>query len=112
MWRHTDDQYQHDEQETPVEVRITGLNAGDYTVRHLRIDATQSNAHSVWRALGSPQDPTEDELARIRERQGLEELEPAHQRRPADGSLSVPLRLPLPAVSLLLLDPAPEGDRG
>jgi xylan 1,4-beta-xylosidase len=105
VWRHTDDQYQRDELETPVEIEVTGLDAAEYTLRHFRIDATHSNAHTVWESLGSPQDPSEDQLAAIRERQGLEELEPARRARPVDGSLSLQVLLPLPAVSLLVLEP-------
>jgi xylan 1,4-beta-xylosidase len=105
VWRHTDDQYQPDEQETPVHVEITGLGASRYRVRHFRIDFTHSNAHTVWQSLGCPQDPSEEQLAAIKQRQGLEELEPEHQRSPLDGSLSLEVRLPLPSVSLLVLTP-------
>jgi xylan 1,4-beta-xylosidase len=106
VWRHTDDQYQLDEHETPVKINITGLNANAYTVRHFRIDSTHSNAHTVWHSLGCPQDPSEEELAAIKKRQGLEELVPAHQSSPVHGSLSLQVLLPLPSVSLLVLKPA------
>jgi xylan 1,4-beta-xylosidase len=106
VWRHTDDQYQLDEQETPVQINITGLDATAYTVRHFRIDSTHSNAHTVWQSLGCPQDPTAEQLAAIKKRQGLEELEPAHQSSPVHGSLSLQVLLPLPSVSLLVLKPA------
>jgi xylan 1,4-beta-xylosidase len=105
VWRHTDDQYRRDEHDVPVQVSVTGLDAGRYTLRHLRIDAQHSNSHTVWTELGSPQDPSAEQLAAIRSRQGLEELEPPRELTPTDGSVSLQVTLPLPSVSLLLLEP-------
>lgn len=105
VWRHTDDQYQTAEQQAPVEVAVTGLDAAAYTLRHFRIDADHSNAHTVWASLGSPQDPSEDQLSTIKQRQGLEELEPPRDLEPTDGSVSLQVTLPLPSVSLLVLEP-------
>lgn len=105
LWRHTDDQYQTDDKETPVEIAVRGLASGKYKLSHFRIDATHSNAHTVWRELGSPQDPTEGELSAIKARQGLEEIEEAVEITPLDGTVSLELKLPLPSVSLLILEP-------
>jgi xylan 1,4-beta-xylosidase len=104
VWRHTDDQYQAAEQETPVDVEVRGLTGEHYTLRHFRIDASHSNSHTIWRSLGSSQDPSDDQLATIKRRQGLEELEPPSDLTVA-GSWSTRLSLPLPAVSLLVLEP-------
>jgi xylan 1,4-beta-xylosidase len=105
VWRHTDDQYQLDENDTVVKVEVSGLDGPAYTLRHFRIDATHSNAHTAWQSIGSPQDPTDEQLAALKARQGLEQLESSYQARPVDGSLSLQLRLPLPSVSLLVLEP-------
>jgi xylan 1,4-beta-xylosidase len=106
VWRHTDDQHQLDQQESTVEVTVRGLNAISYTVRHYRIDSAHSNAYTLWQRLGRPQDATDEQLAAIQERQGLEELEPARRTSPVNGSLTLQLHLPLPSVSLLVLEPA------
>jgi xylan 1,4-beta-xylosidase len=106
VWRHIDDQYQTDGDQTPVTVTVRNLPAGSYQLRHLRIDADHSNSHTVWKSLGSPQDPTDEELAAMTERQGLEELEPPSQVTTDRGTLSVEVRLPLPSASLLILEPA------
>ncbi len=105
VWRHTDDQYQRDDDDADVTLEVAGLDAERYTLSHLRIDADHSNSHTVWVAQGSPQLPTEDQLAAIRSRQGLEELEPPREVRPSGGSTQLAVRLPLPAVSLLVLEP-------
>lgn len=105
VWRHTDDQYRSDDGATPVEVQLRGLAAGSYTLRRRQIDATHSNAHTVWRDLGSPQDPTEEQLTAIRARQGLEEFAPPSDLEVADGAATLRLELGLPSVTLLVLTP-------
>ena len=107
VWRHTDDQYQTDEGETAVDIAVSGLDGSRYTVRHFRIDETHSNSHTVWRSLGSPQDPTDEELDLIRSRQGLEEFGEEASITPTSGAASFHLEMSLPAVSLLTLTLTP-----
>ena len=106
VWRHTDDQYRTDDGPTPVRVTVDGLAAGEYALTHHRIDATHSNAHTVWRDLGSPQVPDDEQLAAVKARQGLEEFEPS-RRIDVDGPVTLDLELPLPSVSLLVLSARP-----
>ena len=105
VWRHTDDQYQVAEQETPVDVNVAGLPAAGYSLQHFRIDSTHSNAHTVWQSLESPQDPTEEQLAAIKARQGLELFTPPRDVTPVEGTVGLRVSLPLPSVSLLVLTP-------
>jgi xylan 1,4-beta-xylosidase len=108
VYRRTDDQYQASESETPVTVTIKGLNeALQYTRVHHRIDGTHSNSHTIWKSLGSPQDPSPEQLAEIKSGQGLEELEPASVLTPVGGILTLEVSLPLTAVSLLEFEPVP-----
>jgi xylan 1,4-beta-xylosidase len=105
VWRHIDDQYQTSDEPTPVTVTLDNLPAGTYRLRHLRIDAEHSNSYTVWQSLGSPQDPTPDQLATITQRQGLEEYEPQRSVT-SDGTLTVEVSLPLPSASLVILEPS------
>ncbi|RZT28500.1 xylan 1,4-beta-xylosidase [Kribbella sp. VKM Ac-2569] len=105
IWRHIDDQYQTSQDLTPATVTVRNLPAGSYRLRHLRIDADHSNAFTVWQQLGSPQDPTAEELATIKSRQGLEEFE-AERSLTVDGDVSLEVSLPLPSASLLILEPS------
>ncbi|MFC7404171.1 GH39 family glycosyl hydrolase [Georgenia alba] len=105
VWRHTDDQYQRDDVEAEAVVHVVGLTGGEYRLSHWRIDAAHSNAHTVWTDLGSPQLPTDEDLVAIRARQGLEELEPPRAVHATGGALDLTVSLPLPAVSLLVLEP-------
>jgi xylan 1,4-beta-xylosidase len=102
VWRHADDQYAADAAAREVDLNIERLPfAGPVHVRHWRIDARHSNSHSAWRALGRPQDPSEGQLRAIKERQGLELLEPEREIVVASGRATLTVALPLPSVSLL-----------
>lgn len=105
VWRHTDDQYQRDDVSAAVTLDVTGLDADAYTLSHHRIDAAHSNSHTAWVAAGSPQVPTEEQLAAIKARQGVEELEPARRVEVSSSALELTVSLPLPSVSLLVLEP-------
>lgn len=106
VWRHTDDQYQRDDAPSDVTLEITGLDADAYTLSHLRIDAEHSNSHTAWVTAGSPQLPTDEQLAAIKARQGLEEFEPARRVETDGSAVNLSVSLPLPSVSLLVLEPA------
>lgn len=107
VWRHADDQYLTGGPEADVSLTIERLpfDGAAVRVRHWRIDAQHSNSHAAWQAAGAPQDPSEAQLRAIKDRQGLEELEPEQEERPRDGTLELQVRLPLPGVSLLEIRP-------
>jgi xylan 1,4-beta-xylosidase len=102
VWRHADDQYAADATARSVDLSIERLPfAGPARVRHWRIDARHSNSHAAWQALGCPQDPSKGQLRAIKERQGLELLEPEREVTAAGGRVDLSVALPLPSVSLL-----------
>ncbi|WP_239451826.1 glycoside hydrolase [Frondihabitans sp. PAMC 28766] len=105
VYRHADDQYHRGDAEVPVSVSITGLASASYRLEHFRIDRTHSNSHTVWKSLGSPQDPTPEQLSAIRDRQGLELLDEPSTVSPTDGAVELPVSLPSTAVSVLVLTP-------
>jgi xylan 1,4-beta-xylosidase len=107
VWRHADDQYATDAGAADVTLLIERLPfRGNVGVTHWRVDATHSNSHTVWQAQGALQDPTEAQLHAIRERQGLEWLEPDRSETVRNGALMLRLSLPLPSVSLIEIRPA------
>ncbi len=102
LWYHVDDQYAT----APLaDVTVTlcrlPFNPTIACVRHWRVDATHSNAYTVWREMGRPQDPTPEQLTLLRNRQGLEEGEPVEAILATDHDLRLRISLPLHALSLL-----------
>ena len=89
----------------PTTVRITGLPtaARRVMVEHFRIDDRHSNAYTVWKAMGSPQQPTAAQYAELRGRAGLELLDSPQWMEAADGRVEVRTEMPRESVSLLRL---------
>lgn len=90
-----------------VTVTITGLAPDEsYVLSHDRVDQDHSNVARVWGELRAPAQawPTEEQWARLREADRLEELSPPHEvAADGDGSVSVTFELPMPAMSFLRL---------
>jgi xylan 1,4-beta-xylosidase len=105
VWHHCDDQYL---QAPAMPVRLTlrhlPFAGAAAQVRHYRIDHDHSNSHTAWVAAGRPQDPSAEHLETIRARQGLERYTPDQQLDPAPADLTLTFDLPLPGVSLLLIE--------
>jgi len=69
-------------------------------LRHWRIDHAHSNAFTAFKEAGSPENPTAEEIAKIKSRMGLELLEP--EKKISVGELDRMLvEMPCNAVSLL-----------
>ena len=100
----------HDEEKAapgaPVAVTIKGLPKAVHQVRltHYRIDDTHSNAYTLWKATGSPQNPTPQQLADLKARDGLELLESPRWLAVSGGVVSVSTELPRQSISLLQLE--------
>jgi xylan 1,4-beta-xylosidase len=101
VYRRTDDQYQTDDLDAKVTIEINNLSNAPRTLEHYRIDADHSNAHTVWQSLGSPQDPTPEQLTAVHARMGLEEA-PLPEVNVAGSTGIVNLELPLGSASLLV----------
>jgi xylan 1,4-beta-xylosidase len=103
LWRHVDDQYLLDPEETEITLLVDRIpfTTSSVHIRHWRIDSQHSNSHTAWQAAGAPQDPSEAQLRAIKDRQGLELFEPDHAQALDDSRLQLRIRLPLPGVSLI-----------
>ncbi len=73
-------------------------------VSHYRIDDTHSNAYTVWKAMGSPQNPSPAQYAELKSKDGLQLLESPRWVDVQKGAITVSTDLPHHAISLLYLD--------
>lgn len=93
-----------------VTLRVEGLDAASYELRHLRVDVARSNIAAVWEAMSGGADwPDDEQWAALRQANRLEELEPARRVEPKDGVVELAFDLPMPSVSLVELLPAEPG---
>jgi xylan 1,4-beta-xylosidase len=90
---------------TDIQVIVTGIPPGVKRVllEHYRIDETHSNAYTAWKNMGSPQSPTPEQYAQLKQAGQLELLTSPEWLDVENGSVSIELNLPRQAVSLLRL---------
>jgi xylan 1,4-beta-xylosidase len=86
-----------------VTVMVAGIPAGVKRVmlEHYRIDDTHSNAYTVWKQMGSPQSPTEEQYARLKQAGQLELLKSPEWLDVDGDKVTVEMELPRQATSLL-----------
>jgi xylan 1,4-beta-xylosidase len=91
----------------PVRLRVEGLTAAGYELRHHRVDLERSNIAALWEAMSGGADwPDDEQWAALRQANQLEELEPARRVQPESGVVELAFELPMPSVSLVELHPA------
>jgi xylan 1,4-beta-xylosidase len=103
VWNYHDDELSG--APSPVRVAMNGIpkSAERVLLQHYRIDDVHSNSYSVWKQMGSPQQPTPEQYARLEAAGQLQLLGSPEWRRPQDGKLAIEFTLPSHAVSLIRL---------
>jgi xylan 1,4-beta-xylosidase len=100
----------HDAEKTgdsaPAAITVRGLPNSVSRVRltHYRIDDNHSNAYTVWKAMGSPQNPSAEQIAQLKDEEGLQLLESPRWLTAQDGTVTVDAVMPSHSISLLQLD--------
>ncbi len=86
-----------------VQLTLAGLPAGAarVLVEHYRIDADHSNAYTAWQQMGSPQQPTAEQYARLQAAGQLQLLGSPEWSDAQDGKLELRFKLPRQGVSLV-----------
>jgi xylan 1,4-beta-xylosidase len=89
----------------PTTVTIAGIPAGVHRVllEHYRVDNTHSNAYTVWKAMGSPQQPTAQQYAALQAAGQLELLTSPFWLDVANGQVEITTDMPRQGTSLLRL---------
>jgi xylan 1,4-beta-xylosidase len=105
MWNYHDDE--NGGSDAPVRLDVSGLHAGAQKIlmREYRIDQSHSNSYTVWKAMGSPQSPTNEQIAALK---AAGQLQMAGSPRwvesnNKDGVVNVDLSLPRQSVELVEL---------
>jgi xylan 1,4-beta-xylosidase len=86
----------------PIELKIDGLPPTKRVlIEHFRIDATHSNAFEAWKAMGSPQQPSEKQYRELEAAGQLQLLSSPEWVTPQNNSVSLRFDLPRQALSLI-----------
>lgn len=88
---------------TPTNLKLGGLppTAKRVLVQHYRIDDTHSNAYTVWKAMGSPQQPTTEQYQQLKSVDGLQLLNSPAWVEVEGGKLDLQTQLPRQGISLI-----------
>jgi xylan 1,4-beta-xylosidase len=103
VWHYHDDARPGPDAAVTCTVRNLPVRGGELAVAEHRVDARHSNAHTAWLELGSPPQPTAEQLAQLRQAGQLQALNRPRSLAVRDGTATIPLRLPRQGVSLLTL---------
>lgn len=86
-----------------VKVQLKGLPSKSIRLTHYRIDNEHSNSYEVWKKMGSPQNPSAEQIATLEKAGQLAILGAPAELKVKNGSAEVNLLLPRQGVSLLYM---------
>ena len=89
---------------SPVVLNIKGVPAEKAMLIQYRIDDGHSNSYEVWKKMGSPQNPTSDQIAVLEKSCQLEMLSKPIGIKIANATATIKMRLLRQAVSLVKID--------
>ncbi len=101
VWHYHDDDLPGAEAAVQLNLRGAPAGAARVLVHHYRIDATHSNAYTVWQQMGSPQKPTAEQYAALEAAGQLELVQSPDWARSDQGAVKLQFTLPRQGVSLL-----------
>jgi xylan 1,4-beta-xylosidase len=87
-----------------VQVNVTGIPVQKVKFTEYRIDSEHSNSYEVWKKMGSPQNPTDEQISLLQEAGQLQTMGQAQNITVNKGMLTLDIKLPRQGVSLLKLD--------
>ncbi|MDR6340543.1 xylan 1,4-beta-xylosidase [Filimonas zeae] len=86
-----------------VELLLKNIPARKATLHHYRIDQEHSNSYEVWKKMGSPQSPTEQQYAELEKAGQLQLLSAPEKISIQNGALKMNIQLPRQGVSFIRL---------
>jgi xylan 1,4-beta-xylosidase len=101
VWNYHDDDLPAPDSSVRLTVAGAPASVKRALVRHYRIDQEHSNAYTLWKKLGSPQNPTPEQYARLEAAGRLELLQSPQWASVEGGKLELSFSMPRQAVSLI-----------
>ena len=99
VWNYHDDNVPADP--TDVYLNVSGIDSKRVQVFHYRIDDKYSNSYEAWKAMGSPQDPTPEQIAKLEAAGQLQLYTSPYWVDVEEGNTFFQFELPRQGVSLI-----------
>jgi xylan 1,4-beta-xylosidase len=81
-----------------VQMSVKGLASTNVTLQEFRIDKDHSNSYEVWKQMGSPQQPTDEQIARL-EKAGQLQQTATKKGKVNNGILKIDFSLPRQGIA-------------
>ena len=102
LWHYHDDDVVVDD--LAIQVQVDGLANERILCEHFRVDKTHSNAYTIWKEIGAPENPSDEDVTLLEKAGQLTLLgSPEWHQVTENGHLNLNVTLPRFGVSLLRL---------
>jgi xylan 1,4-beta-xylosidase len=102
LWHYHDDDLKTGK--ASIELNLKGFTAKTLNLHHYRIDDENSNAYEVWKKMGSPENPSAEQIAVLEKAGQLTLLSSPAYVKTNNGAIKMEIELPRQGVSLLKFD--------
>ncbi len=103
VWNYHD-KNDHNVTPTAVKVLIKGIPAQKALLMHYRIDQEHSNSYTAWKKMGSPQNPSSEQIAELEKAGQLQLIGSPEWVKINNNETAVTFNLPRQGVSLIKVD--------
>ncbi|KJD34416.1 beta-xylosidase [Tamlana nanhaiensis] len=86
-----------------INLQINNIESKKVLMNHYRVDQNHSNSYTVWKSMGSPQNPTEKQIQQLEKSGQLQLLNSPEWREISNGKLDLKFDLPIQGISLIQL---------
>ena len=88
----------------PVEIIMKNIPSPSAMLTHYRIDQEHSNSYTVWKKMGSPENPTVEQISELQRAGQLELFGSPEWIRTNEGKADIKISMPRQGVSLLKIE--------
>jgi xylan 1,4-beta-xylosidase len=103
IWNYHDEDVQVEPADIALSVNGIPQSSKRILARHYRVDRDHSNAYTAWQQMGSPQNPTPGQYAKLESAGQLQLLDSPKWMNADAGKLNLQFTLPRQGVSLVQL---------
>lgn len=111
VWNYHDELVPGEPAHVALNVALPPRFGANALVTEVRVDSSHGDAHGVWTAQGSPEAPSDEQLAALRGAMEPVVLQPEHLVDASGGALRLSFELPRFGLSLFTIAPASAGPR-
>lgn len=86
---------------SPVRLMLSGIPAAQVQVQHFRVDDSHSNAFTIWKRMGSPGAPSQEQQSALEAAGQLQLLDSPTSKTVDAGKLELNFEMPRQSVSLI-----------